>query len=103
MKDSQRVLVRVPGWTQKADVKAFVGKRPAKVRWENDYVSFDKVKRGQQLTVTYPLRLAEVREPIQGVVYTERWRGNTIVDISPPGKWIPMFQRPEFNNEHMPD
>ena len=102
VRDSQRVLVRVSGWAPKAEVKAFVGKRPVKVRWEGDYVSFDKVNRGQQLTVTYPLRIAEVREPIQGVAYTERWRGNTIVDISPPGKFIPMYQRPELDTEHLP-
>jgi hypothetical protein len=55
------------------------------------------------LTVTYPLRIAEVREPIQGVQYTEKWRGNTIVDISPPGKWIPMYQRPAMDSDHLPE
>lgn len=101
-KDARRVLVRVPSWTKKPDVQAFVGKRSVKVQWDENYVVFGKTKRGQQLTVTYPLRIAEVREPMQGVVYTERWRGNTIVDISPPGKWIPMFQRPELDSEQLP-
>jgi hypothetical protein len=103
VKDSQRVLVRVPGWANKSQVKAFVGKSPVKVSWADGYVAFDGVKTGEQLTVTYPVRIAEVREPVQGVEYTEKWRGNTIVDISPPGKWIPMFQRPAMDSEELPD
>jgi hypothetical protein len=39
---------------------------------------------------------------LDGTEYTERWRGNTIVSISPPGKWIPMFERPELENENVP-
>ena len=37
-----------------------------------------------------------------GVLYTQTWRGNTIVDIKPGGKWIPMFHRPQLNMEQVP-
>jgi hypothetical protein len=103
VKDSKRVLVRIPEWAQKSGVKAFIGRRPIKIQWAGAYVAFNGVKTGQQLTVTYPLRIAEVNESVQGVQYTEKWRGNTIVDISPPGKWIPMFQRPELDTERLPN
>jgi hypothetical protein len=103
VKDSRDVMVRVPGWVQKPEVKAYVNKHPVKVHWDGEYVSFARTKSGQQLTVTYPVRMAEVREPVQGVEYTEKWRGNTIVDISPPGKYIPMYQRPEMDSEHLPE
>jgi len=65
-----------------------------------------KTKTGEQLTVTYPLRAATIKETVGslgGIEYTERWRGNTIVAISPPGKWIPMFQRPELDRDHLPE
>ncbi len=99
---SHRVLVRVPEWARKSEVRTFVDKKAVTVVWNGSYVLFDAAKKGQQLTVTYPLRIAEVREPIQGVEYTERWRGNTIVHIEPAGKWIPMFQRPELESETLP-
>jgi hypothetical protein len=102
VKNARRVLVRVPEWAQKSEVKAFVSKQPQPLRWEGSYVVFEKPERNQQLTVTYPLRIAEVREPIQGVEYTERWRGNTIVRIEPPGKWIPMFERSELDTDTVP-
>ena len=53
----------------------------------------------------HALRVAEVKETVgsrDGTEYTERWRGNTIVDISPPGRLIPMFQRPELESEKVP-
>lgn len=97
VKDAHRVLVRVPIWAQRDRVKVFVDRQSVTLIWDGAYVVFDSVARGQQLTVTYPLRIAEIREPINGVVYTEKWRGNTIVDIEPKGKWVPMFVRPELD------
>jgi hypothetical protein len=102
VKQAHRVLVRVPGWASKAEVRAFVAKRPVPVRWNGNYVVFDGLAPDDQLTVTYPLRVAEVSEPVQGVRYTERWRGNTIVHIEPPGRWIPMFERAELESETVP-
>jgi hypothetical protein len=63
------------------------------------------VEAGDQLTVTYPLRIALIKETpgsLDGTEYTERWRGNTIVDINPPGKWIPLYQRSQLDTEDVP-
>jgi len=63
------------------------------------------LRAGQQLTVTYPLRIAEIKETVgslDGTEYTQKWRANTIVDIASPGKWIPMFNRPEPDTERLP-
>jgi hypothetical protein len=104
--DAKKVLVRIPEWAPKDGVRVFRAKEIAPIKWDGSYVVFEDAKPGEQLTVTYPLRVAEVKETVgslDGKQYTERWRGNTIVDISPGGKWIPMFQRPELDTEHMPD
>jgi hypothetical protein len=103
--NARKVLVRVPQWAPEAEVKAFVARRPIPVSWQDSYVVFSSTHPGQQLTVTYPLRIAELKETVgslDGTEYTERWRGNTIVAISPPGKWIPLFQRPELDTEQIP-
>jgi hypothetical protein len=105
VKAARKVRIRVPGWAAKDQVQAFVDRQPVAVTWEGHYVAFDAVKQGQQLTITFPLRLAEVKETVgslDGTEYTERWRGNTIVDINPPGKWIPMFHRPDLESEQVP-
>ncbi len=106
VKSAENVLVRVPGWAPKQNVKAYVQKKPIEVVWDGEYAVFEKVNQGQQLTVTYPLRIAEVKETpgsLDGTEYTEKWRGNTIVDITPSGKWIPMFERPELDTEIVPE
>ena len=105
VKDAKKVLVRIPQWAPKDKTKVYVDKQSVPVLWQGAYVVFEGVKAGQQLTVTYPLRIAEVKEVIKGVdfvEYTEKWRGNTIVDISPAGKWIPMFNRPQLESERLP-
>jgi len=105
VKTSKRVLVRVPEWAAKDEVRAYVEKKPVAVKWDRNDVVFDQVKSGRHLTVTYPLKIAELKETVgglDGTQYTEKWRGNTIVSISPPGKWIPMFERPELEAERVP-
>ena len=105
VKQARRVLVRTPEWVDKDEVRAFVDREAIARNLDGNYVVFDDLKPGQQLTVTYPLCIAEVKEVIRGkqfVEYTERWRGNTIVDISPGGKWIPMFEHPELETAEVP-
>lgn len=102
VKAARRVLVRVPEWTSPTQTRAYLDRKSVPVRWSGNYLVFDQLRPGQQLTVTYPVRIAEVQETINGVRYTERWRGNTIVDITPPGHWIPMYQRPELETTHVP-
>ena len=100
--EAKRVLVRVPAWAPREGVKAWVAKQEVATAWDGNYVVFENVKPGMQLTVTYPLREATIKETIQATEYTQRWRGNTIVDIQPAGQWIPLYQRPQFETEAMP-
>jgi hypothetical protein len=105
VKDAQKVLVRVPKWAPRKRVRTYIDKKESRPRWNGSYVLFDEVESGQQLTVTYPLRIAQIKETVgslDGTEYTEKWRGNTIVDIEPPGKWIPMFNRPELDTDQVP-
>jgi hypothetical protein len=101
VRQTRRVLVRVPEWAPKGEVRCYREKKPTYVTWVAGYVVFDNVAKGEQLTVVYPLRLWQMRETVYGVAYSEKWRGNTIVDLAPQGKWIPMFQRPELETERV--
>ena len=99
---SRKVLIRVPEWTQKDKTKMYINKTPIPLQWEGQYAVFDGISPGQKLTITYPLQINEIREWINGIEYTEKWRGNTVVDISPPAKWIPMYQRSKLDTELLP-
>ena len=104
-KNARKVLVRIPAWAPKERVAAFVDRTPVEPKWDGEYVLFDGVSPGQQLTVTYPLRIASITETIytdKHHEFKEEWRGNTIVDISPAGKNLPMYQRPQLNSDKLP-
>lgn len=79
----------------------FVDKKPIPVSWDGSSVVFGPVSDYQLPTVTHPLAIGTVHEKIQGAEYAEHGRGNTIVDISPPGKWIPL-SRLELDTEQVP-
>lgn len=105
VKDAHKVLVRIPDWAPKDQVAAFVDRVALEPKWDGEYVVFENVAAGQQLTVTYPLRIARVTETIytdKHHEFKEQWRGNTIVDISPAGEKLPMYCRPELNTDALP-
>ena len=106
VKKAKRVLVRVPHWAPRESVALYVNRKPlSSAPWDKSYVVFDSVAPGDQLTVTYPLRIAVIKETpggLDGTEYAERWRGNTIVDIEPSGKSIPLYIRPELDTEVLP-
>jgi hypothetical protein len=105
VKSAKRILVRIPEWAPRDKVRLYIDKAPTKPEWDGDYAVFPKTAKGEQLTVSYPLRIATIKETVgslDGTEYTERWRGNTIVDISPRGKWIPMFERPQMDRDTLP-
>lgn len=97
VKTAEKVLVRIPAWVSPGNVQAYKNRLECPVVWDTTgkYIVFDSVSTSDQLTVIYPLRIAEVRETINGTLYTERWRGNTITNIDPAGILLPMYQRPE--------
>lgn len=105
VKDAQRLYVRVPEGAPRDKVRVYVDRQPVEARWSDSYVEFPAVTRGQQITVTYPLRIAVIHETVgslAGSETTQKWRGNTIVDISPAGKFVPQFCRPELDRAALP-
>jgi hypothetical protein len=57
-----RGIVGVPKWVPKSEVNTFRERKPTLVKWAGSCVVFDGLTKGDQLTITYPLRLREVRE-----------------------------------------
>lgn len=46
--------------------------------------------------------MKETPGELDGTQYAEKWRGNTIVAIALAGKWTPKLERPELNNDNVP-
>lgn len=89
-------FLRPPHWAPRADVRAFVGGKPAAVVWSGDHVRFD-AKPGDELTITYPL--VSFTHTVTGVWpqtapklrMTFQWLGNMVTSADPKPAKTPLF------------
>ncbi|APW62893.1 hypothetical protein [Paludisphaera borealis] len=89
-------FLRPPHWAPHDQVRAFVGTKPAPVRWSGAYVRFD-ASPGDELTITYPLigfthkvdGLWKATAP--NLKLTFRWLGNMVTSAEPATTLTPLF------------
>jgi hypothetical protein len=98
------VLVRVPEWVQSKhpEVIATSGERRIPFTWDGRYLNLGSAMRGELLTVTLPIQEHRVRETIGNVAYVLDFKGNTLVNIDPPGKNGPLYQRAQYRSSKAP-
>ncbi len=84
-KTSRRVYVRVPRWANKKAVRGFVNQAELTAAWFGDYLVVERLQKGDRVTITFPMveTVEKYKELTSGLEYTCRFRGNTVVDISP--------------------
>jgi hypothetical protein len=89
-------FLRPPHWASRQEVRAFVGTNAVPVVWSGDYVRFDDVIPGQELTIAYPLvtftqDAGGEWETIYKGKLTFDWLGNMVVASDPPATKTPLF------------
>lgn len=104
-------LLRVPGWAPRSAVQARRDGKPTEVRWGGPamaYVVFPQAKAGESINITWPLvkftqRVSHriyggcldphgpVPDTVAERTYTYTWVGSTVVDVDPPGQWLPLY------------
>ncbi len=116
-KTARNLSVRMPLWVDKKAVQATVNGQPAPAFWLGQYLVFDTLNAKDEVVLTFPVAESTetytlkwkqtefwkestypgptwepLKEPAR---YTCRFRGNTLVDISPrdEGKGLPLYQR----------
>ena len=94
MKDN--FFLRPPHWAPRDSVRAFVGTAEVPVTWSGDYVRFNSVKPGDELTIAYPLiRFTHEVEGLwkakPNLKLTYQWLGNMVVSVDPPPTKTPLF------------
>ncbi len=95
---SSTLRVRVPEYAVGSNVKATRGGKPVPVELKGRYASFGQVSAGEEYTVEFDLRPRVTEEkqhvfvnkdaskPAEVKRYQARWRGNTVIEISPESK-----------------
>ncbi|MFN8007394.1 MAG: hypothetical protein U0V70_10295 [Terriglobia bacterium] len=103
-KSANEVWVRLPLWVDRQEVHCRGGDQAVHPAWFGRYLRFEGVKRGETVTIEFPIAettetwtappqgmplLAEL--PSSGQRFTMKFRGNTLVELSPPlapGSWL---------------
>jgi hypothetical protein len=82
-KNAESAFVRIPLWVNKKGVEARVGQRRVRPEWFGRYLHFESLKSGDVLTVEFPMKERTEAYTSKKTVYTCRFRGNTLVEVSP--------------------
>jgi len=84
-KTSRKVYIRIPRWADKKAVRGRVNQAELTPAWFGDYLIVERLQKGETITVTFPMveTVEKYKELTSGIEYTMRFRGNTVVDISP--------------------
>jgi DUF1680 family protein len=93
LKEEAGLSVRVPDWVDKWDVKVSINGEETPFKWEGDYIRLERVRKGQKVTVEYPLRQVWIREDVGTASFEFKWRGDTVVEVKPKGRIVPLYER----------
>ena len=96
-KQAASVLVRIPYWMARDEVKCFVDDQAIRPAWAGNRLRFDGLKAaagerpGSVIRIEFPVPTATEKHTVLGKEYTLTFRGSTLVDISPrdttPGRY----------------
>jgi hypothetical protein len=103
-KPLRAVLVRAPEWVRPHSpaVAATVRRKPVPFTWERRYLNLGSARPGDLLTITVPISTRMASETIGNVPYNLEFKGNTVVNIDPPGKNGPLYRRRQFLASNAP-
>jgi hypothetical protein len=102
IKEAAQVAVRIPEWTNPKMVDCKVNDQQSRFDWAGSYVEVQGLKRGDIVTVEFPMRERTLFRQIGGVPYRLTIKGNTVVDISPKGTIYPLYQRDHYKQNKAP-
>jgi hypothetical protein len=85
IKLARKANVRVPAWVDKSAVRCRVNDRRIPPHWLNNYLMVEGLAPKDVVTLEFPMveTIEEHTEPRSRQQYTCRFRGNTLVEISP--------------------
>jgi hypothetical protein len=97
VKQPVNLSIRIPEWVSPEEVHCRVadgGTRP--ISWDGRYAHVGSVKPGDVVTLTFPIAESTEVVYVEKEKYTLIRKGNEVVNIDPPGKYCPLYQRDHY-------
>jgi len=101
-KTAKTLSVRIPEWTARDHVVCDVNGEKRETTWSGDYLGVVGLKRGDVITIEFPVTERSLFKVIGDVPYRLTLKGNTVVDIDPPGRIYPLYQRDHYKANKAP-
>ena len=93
IKKTCELRVRIPEWANPRDVYSNVNDKSHKVSWDGRYALIGAVKPNDKVKVGFPITERIVAVDIEKQHYTLIVKGTDVVNIDPPGRFCPLYQR----------
>ena len=91
--DARTLLLHVPDWARVMRVRLSVDGVQTHNKWEGSYLELTGLRPWQTVSLNYPLRELEEQVRVGESEYGVRWKGDTVVGISPDGTVLPLYGR----------
>lgn len=96
VKKACRLEVRIPEWVEPGQVTCSVNGGSRDIRFRGRYAQVGEVGAGDLVTVSFPISEKSLKTRIGGVMYDVILKGSTVVQMSPPGRLNPYYQRAHY-------
>jgi len=110
-KTVRRVAVRIPGWVRRGELSSHVNEAPRPGTWVGNYLTISDLDPGDRIVLQFPVPEMQASYTIaahipgQEKMHTVRFRGSTVVDVSPHDKsptTYPLYQRQHLSAPSAP-
>ena len=94
IKEAPKLKVRIPDWVERTRIEVKVnGDIRHEFQWEESYVSLQGLRKMDLVSILFPMVNTIITESIGGGNFTTYWKGDTVIEISPPGEIVPLYKR----------
>ncbi len=93
IKQDCKLNIRIPEWVKPEQVECSISGQTKEKKWRGRYFAVGPVKTGQVITMTFPITERQVGVDIEKQYYKLIIKGNDVVNIDPPGRFCPLYQR----------
>lgn len=83
-KEAKEAFVRIPLWADKNAVHCRVGQREVQNVWFGQYLRFTNLEAKDVVTIEFPMVERIEKWTVGNMVHTCRFKGNTLVEMTPP-------------------
>jgi hypothetical protein len=96
MKTGCELEVRIPEWVAPQEMSCQVNGAPRQISFRARYAQIGRVEASDRVSLSFPIAERSLNAVIGEVPYRVAVKGNDVVSIDPPGKWVPLYQRETY-------